>query len=180
MGERDVKIGSVLKPITRPRLCTPTPVGVSPVFVGAFYPRSSSRLTQMGNHGLCPRPSTMCVGQLTLPNRILVPCVALCILAVSQTRTVAGDGARGAEKEISGRRAESPICLSANNLSIATGQPSLVNMSSGSTHIPVWSLSGGTVGQSVAGLVAGLPGWVRGGEGRDRRDHDGCGHEPRV
>lgn len=26
-------------------------------------------------------------------------------------------------------------------------------MSSGSTHIPVWSLSGGTVGQSVAGLV---------------------------
>jgi len=30
-------------------------------------------------------------------------------------------------------------------------------MSSGSTYIPVWSLSGGTVGQSVAGLVAGLP-----------------------
>jgi hypothetical protein len=50
-----------------------------------------------------------------------------------------------------------PICLTANDLSIATGQPSLVVMSSGSTHIPVWSLSGGTVGQSVAGLVGGLP-----------------------
>ena len=49
------------------------------------------------------------------------------------------------------------ICLSASNLSIATGQPSLVLMSSGSTHIPVWSLSGGTAGQSVAGLVGGLP-----------------------
>ncbi|SKB08494.1 hypothetical protein SAMN02745166_04954 [Prosthecobacter debontii] len=45
------------------------------------------------------------------------------------------------------------ICLTANQLSIATGQPSLVLMSSGSVHIPVWSLSGGTVGQSVAGLV---------------------------
>jgi hypothetical protein len=42
-------------------------------------------------------------------------------------------------------------------MSIATGQPSLVLMSSGFTHIPVWSLSGGTVGQSVAGLVTGLP-----------------------
>jgi hypothetical protein len=46
------------------------------------------------------------------------------------------------------------ICLSANNMSIATGQPSLVLMSNGSTHIPVWSLSGGTVGQSVVGLVS--------------------------
>lgn len=51
-----------------------------------------------------------------------------------------------------------PITLSANQMSIATGQPSLVLMSSGSMHIPVWSLSGGTVGQSVAGLVSGLPG----------------------
>ncbi|MCB2057512.1 MAG: exo-alpha-sialidase [Novosphingobium sp.] len=42
-------------------------------------------------------------------------------------------------------------------MSIATGQPSLVLMSKGSTHIPVWSLSGGTVGQSVAGVVTGLP-----------------------
>ena len=62
-----------------------------------------------------------------------------------------------AEKRISGRWAGSPICLSANGMSIATGKPSLVNMSSGSTHIPVWSLSGGTVGQSVAGLVKGFP-----------------------
>lgn len=49
-----------------------------------------------------------------------------------------------------------PVCLSAHDLSIATGQPSLVLMSSGSTHIPVWSLSGGTVGQSVAGVVNGF------------------------
>ena len=49
------------------------------------------------------------------------------------------------------------IGLNANQMSIATGQPSLVLMSSGSTHIPVWSLSGGTVGQSVAGVVTGLP-----------------------
>ena len=67
------------------------------------------------------------------------------------------DSARGVEKRTSGRWAESPIYLSANNMSVATGQPSLVLMSSGATHIPVWSLSGGTVGQSVAGLVPGLP-----------------------
>ena len=51
----------------------------------------------------------------------------------------------------------SPICLTANDLSIATGKPSLVRMSRGSTHITVWSLSGGTPGQSVAGIVGGLP-----------------------
>lgn len=50
-----------------------------------------------------------------------------------------------------------PLFLSANQLSIATGKPSLVLMSSGSTHIPVWSLSGGTDGQSVSGVVTGLP-----------------------
>ncbi len=72
-------------------------------------------------------------------------------------QAVAEDGARGVEQRIIGRRAEPPVCLSANNLSIATGQPSLVLMSSGSTHIPVWSFSGSTVGQSVAGLVTGLP-----------------------
>ena len=59
---------------------------------------------------------------------------------------------------MSGRRAWEPVCLSANSLSIATGQPSLALMSSGATQIPVWSLSGATVGQSVAGLVTGLPG----------------------
>lgn len=68
------------------------------------------------------------------------------------------DGTPGAEKTIPGRREETPICLTANNLSIATGQPSLVLMSDGSVHVPVWSLSGGTVGQSVAGLVGALPG----------------------
>jgi len=52
-----------------------------------------------------------------------------------------------------------PLHLTAPNLTIATGQPSLALMSSGSTHLPVWSLSGGTAGQSVAGLVGGLPGW---------------------
>jgi hypothetical protein len=51
----------------------------------------------------------------------------------------------------------SPLFLNANQISIATGKPSLVLMSSGSTHIPVWSLSGGTDGQSVAGVVTGLP-----------------------
>ena len=50
-----------------------------------------------------------------------------------------------------------PLCLTAPQLSIATGQPSLVLMSSGSMQVPVWSLSGGTVGQSVSGLVSGLP-----------------------
>lgn len=50
-----------------------------------------------------------------------------------------------------------PVCLTAQNLSIATGTPSLVLMTNGSVQIPVWSLSGGTSGQSVAGLVGGLP-----------------------
>ncbi|WP_395752242.1 sialidase family protein [Prosthecobacter sp.] len=50
-----------------------------------------------------------------------------------------------------------PLYLNANQLSIATGKPSLVLMSGGSTHIPVWSLSGGTEGQSVCGVVTGLP-----------------------
>jgi len=63
----------------------------------------------------------------------------------------------GGEKRIPGRWAESPVCLSANNLSLATGQPSLALMSSGSTQIPVWSFSGSTAGQSVSGLVTGLP-----------------------
>lgn len=62
------------------------------------------------------------------------------------------------QMRVSGRWADAAICLSANSMSVATGQPSLVLMSSGSTHIPVWSLSGGTPGQSVAGLVGGLPG----------------------
>ncbi len=74
-----------------------------------------------------------------------------------EKQAVLEDGARGGEEPVSGRRAESPLYLSANNMSIATGQPSLVNMSSDSTHIPVWSFSGSTPGQSVAGFVTGLP-----------------------
>jgi hypothetical protein len=50
-------------------------------------------------------------------------------------------------------------------------------MSSGSMQIPVWSLSGGTVGQSVVGLVSGLPQRLRGSESRDRRDHDDADDE---
>lgn len=49
-----------------------------------------------------------------------------------------------------------PVFLMANDFSIATGQPSLVQMSNGSTHVPVWSLSGGTPGQSVSGVAAGF------------------------
>lgn len=71
--------------------------------------------------------------------------------------TVAGFAAGNPVTSPVERREESPVCLTANDLSIATGQPSLVLMSNGSVHIPVWSLSGGTVGQSVAGLVGGLP-----------------------
>lgn len=41
-------------------------------------------------------------------------------------------------------------------MSIATGKPSLVLMSHNSTHVPIWSLSGGTPGQSVAGLLPGF------------------------
>ncbi|MFA6930481.1 MAG: sialidase family protein [Lentisphaeria bacterium] len=62
-----------------------------------------------------------------------------------------------AAKRISDRGAEASIYLSANNMSIATGRPSLVNLSNGSTHIPVWSFSNSTAGQSVAGLVTDLP-----------------------
>jgi hypothetical protein len=50
-----------------------------------------------------------------------------------------------------------PVDLGANQLSIATGQPSLTTMASGSVYVPVWSLSGRTVGQSVTGIVTGLP-----------------------
>ncbi len=45
------------------------------------------------------------------------------------------------------------LTLTASQLTIATGKPSLVTMTDGASHLPVWSLSGGTEGQSVAGLV---------------------------
>jgi hypothetical protein len=74
-----------------------------------------------------------------------------------ENRAVSQTGALRAEKGVSCTKEESPVYLTANNMSIATGKPSLVTMSHGSTQIPVWSLSGGTTGQSVAGLVSGLP-----------------------
>jgi len=80
--------------------------------------------------------------------RILLPYVAL--LASAVTGFAANPPADSPAKS-------TPVFLAANNMSIATGSPSLVLMSNGSTHIPVWSLSGGTAGQSVAGVVA-LPG----------------------
>ena len=96
--------------------------------------------------------------------QILIPMLALFVVANgcrsasdTQTEGPAQTSATEAEPRISGSCSASPICLNANNLSVATGQPSLVLMSSGATQIPVWSLSGGTVGQSVAGLVPGLP-----------------------
>lgn len=64
--------------------------------------------------------------------------------------------AKGTETQLPRREEASLLYLTANDLSIATGNPSLVLMSSGSTHIPVWSLSGGTTGQSVAGVVGAL------------------------
>src|SRR5262245_21767413 len=84
--------------------------------------------------------------------RIILSSLSLLATAVTSF------GASGPDRSPGEKRAESPICLSANQMSIATGQPSLVLMSQGSVHIPVWSLSGGTVGQSVSGLVGGLPG----------------------
>jgi len=64
-----------------------------------------------------------------------------------------------AAKDTTPMDSPTPLTLSASDLHIATGQPSLQLFSSGSTHLPVWSLSGRTSGQSVAGLVGGLPGW---------------------
>ena len=51
----------------------------------------------------------------------------------------------------------SPICLTATDFVRATGTPSLVTWAKGSVHVPVWSLSGGTVGQSIAALTPPLP-----------------------
>ncbi|MEN6302710.1 MAG: hypothetical protein ABFD96_08310, partial [Armatimonadia bacterium] len=57
-----------------------------------------------------------------------------------EKQAIVQDGERMVQTRVSDRWAGAPICLSANNMSVATGQPSLVLMSSGSTHIPVWSL----------------------------------------
>lgn len=50
----------------------------------------------------------------------------------------------------------SPIYLTANDLSIVAGHPSLILMSSGSTSTPVWSFSGSKVEQSVGGILPGF------------------------
>ena len=50
-----------------------------------------------------------------------------------------------------------PIHLKSTDFIIATGQPTLLTWPAGSWHVPVWSLSGGTVGQSVASTVLQLP-----------------------
>lgn len=96
-----------------------------------------------------------------MKQQILIPMLVLSVMmngCRSTSDTQAEHPAQASAAGIDTRMPErSPICLSANDLSIATGQPSLVPMSNGSTHIPVWSLSGITVGQSVAGLVTGLP-----------------------
>ncbi|WP_417739271.1 sialidase family protein [Rosistilla oblonga] len=78
----------------------------------------------------------------------------MALLASFATHLVAGEPDKSpGDQAVAG----SPVYLTANEMSIATGKPSLVLMSSGSTHIPIWSLSGGTTGQSVAGVVSGLP-----------------------
>ena len=50
-----------------------------------------------------------------------------------------------------------PIRLRATDFVRATGNPSLVTWAKGSMHVPVWSLSGRTEGQSIAALTPPLP-----------------------
>ncbi|HEY5667835.1 MAG TPA: sialidase family protein, partial [Candidatus Saccharimonadales bacterium] len=50
-----------------------------------------------------------------------------------------------------------PIFLSTGALQIATGAPSMLVATSGSISVPGWSMSGNTAGQSIAGMVTGLP-----------------------
>ncbi len=96
--------------------------------------------------------------------QLLIPVLALFAIvggsrntSDTQAKPPAQTAAPASEPRLSGRWAGAPLYLNASNLSIATGQPSLVLMSSGATQIPVWSFSGNTTGQSVAGLVTGLP-----------------------
>ena len=49
------------------------------------------------------------------------------------------------------------ISLSAGDFAIATGKPSLVTWHDGTAYVPVWSLSGGTAGQSVVAQTPSLP-----------------------
>lgn len=49
------------------------------------------------------------------------------------------------------------VYLTANDMTIATGSPSLFMWNQGSVYLPVWSMSGGTTGQSIVGVATGLP-----------------------
>ena len=51
----------------------------------------------------------------------------------------------------------SPIFLSSAALQIATGAPSMLTVVNDSIYIPGWSVSGSTAGQSLGGVVTGLP-----------------------
>lgn len=93
----------------------------------------------------------------TITGFIALIIVSLCCLAGDTSAQAPEAKHNASEKFDDCSDAGRPVFLTANDMSIATGQPSLVNMSHGSTHIPVWSLSGGTTGQSVAGIVNGLP-----------------------
>jgi len=70
---------------------------------------------------------------------------------------VVQEEARGADQPMPRPGEYPPVTLAATRMSIATGAPSLVLMADGSAPVPVWSLSGKTSGQSVIGLVTGLP-----------------------
>ena len=93
-------------------------------------------------------------------------------------QAVVEDGTRGVEKPISSRW--SPIGLTRTICRSRRASLLSCSCASGSTHILAWSFSGATAGQSVAGLVTGLPSGWRSREGRDRRNHDGCGDEPKY
>jgi len=57
---------------------------------------------------------------------------------VQEKQAVVEDGERMTQMRASDNCAGAPMFLGANDMSVATGQPSLVLMSSDSTHIPVW------------------------------------------
>jgi len=109
-------------------------------------------------------PSTAPPNLSAMKSPFTCPCLPLVFLAltlaISPSQNIAfatKDTEEASEERAPNPRTLPAIYLTANDLSIATGKPSLVIMSKGSTHIPVWSLSGGTKGQSVAGIVNGLP-----------------------
>lgn len=119
----------------------------------------------MRREAISNRRQSLTLGEMICLHSVMLAAIVAILQAgdavgapARETQAAFEDGERMVQMRSAGRCAWTPICLSANCMSIATGQPSLVLMSSGSTHIPVWSLSGDTAGQSVAGLVSGLPG----------------------